>query len=69
MEFWLPTVTYIGGGVVLFVISLAVVAVLKARHPNERNDAFLWAEAQRIGGALLVVALIAGLIFITLKYS
>ena len=69
MGSWLPTVTYVVGGIVLFVISIAVAVVLKARYPNERNDAFLWAEAQRIGGAILAIALIGGLLFVTLRYS
>jgi Co/Zn/Cd efflux system component len=69
MEFWFPTATYIAIGTILFVISIGVVAVLKARHPNERNEAFLWAKAQRIGGVILVVALIGSLIFITFRYS
>jgi hypothetical protein len=69
MEFWSPTITYAVTGVVLFAISIAVVAVLRARHPHERNEAFLWAEAQRIGGIILVVTVIATLVFVTLRYS
>jgi hypothetical protein len=69
MEVWLPTIIWVLGGIALFVLALVVVGVLKARHPHERDEGFLWAEAQRIAGGILVAVLVGGLILITLRYS
>ena len=63
------TGVYVVTGIVAFVLAVGVFLVLKARHPNERNEGFLWSEAQRIGAVGLAVVLLGGLVFITLWYS
>ena len=63
------TAVYIVTGIVAFALAAVIFAVLKARHPNERNEKFLWSEAERIAIAALAVVFFGGLIFITLRYS
>jgi hypothetical protein len=63
------TGVYVVAGMVAFVLAVGVLLVLKARHPNERNERFLWSEAQRIGAVGLAVVVLGGLVFITLWYS
>ena len=69
MGSWFSTGIYVVTGVVAFIVSVAVFAVLRARHPKERDERFLWSEAQRIAGVGLAVVLLGGVVFITLRYS
>jgi multisubunit Na+/H+ antiporter MnhB subunit len=63
------TGVYVVTGIVVFALAVGVFLVLKARHPNARNERFLWSEAQRIAAVGLAVVVLGGLVFITLRYS
>ena len=69
MESWFGAGVYVVMGIVAFGLAVVVFLVLKMRHPNERNERFLWSEAERIAAVLLAVVVIGGLLYITLRYS
>jgi multisubunit Na+/H+ antiporter MnhB subunit len=61
---------YAIAGIVVLVVTIGVFAVLKGRHPKEKNGRFLlWLEAERIASLGLAVALFCILLFVTLRYS
>jgi hypothetical protein len=66
---WFSTGVYVATGIVAFALAVMVFLVLKARHANEKNERFLWSEAERIAAVVAAVVVIGGLVFITLRYS